>query len=99
MLLQVASDLHLERLESPSTPDAFLDRVKCDVLVLAGDIHRLERVATLFSDWPAPVVYVHGNHELYHRDYDAALRNAREQFARTNINFLEGHEHAIENVR
>ncbi|MEX3953917.1 metallophosphoesterase [Paraburkholderia sp. EG287B] len=99
MLLQIASDLHLERLEPMATPDALLDRVRSDVLVLAGDIHRLERVAGLFADWPVPVVYVHGNHELYHRDYAVALRHAREQYARTNIHFLEGQERVIDDVR
>ncbi|WP_321931903.1 metallophosphoesterase [Paraburkholderia guartelaensis] len=99
MLLQVASDLHLERLENPRTPDALLDRVKCDVLVLAGDIDRLERVAGLFSDWPVPIVYVHGNHELYHRDCAVALRHAQEQYARTSIHFLEEQERVIDNVR
>ena len=99
MLLHIASDLHLERLKTPSTPNELLDRVESDVLVLAGDIHRLDRVAEFFSDWPVPVVYVHGNHELYHRDYGTALRSAREQFARTNIHFLEGQERVINNVR
>ncbi|MDR3095789.1 MAG: metallophosphoesterase [Paraburkholderia sp.] len=99
MLLHIASDLHLERLKTSSTSDALLDRVESDVLVLAGDIHRLDRVAEIFSNWPVPIVYVHGNHELYHRDYCAALRSAREQFARTNIHFLEGQEQVIDNVR
>ncbi|SKC93198.1 metallophosphoesterase family protein [Paraburkholderia hospita] len=99
MLLQIASDLHLERFETAGAPDAFLDRVESDVLVLAGDIHRLHRVSGLFSDWPVPVVYVHGNHELYHRNYGAAIRRARLQLAQTNIHFLEGQERVIGSVR
>lgn len=99
MLLQIASDLHLERQKTASKVDAFLDRAESDVLVLAGDIHRLDRVAGFFVDWPVPVVYVHGNHELYHRDYGAALLQAREQFAPTNIHFLERQERVLGNVR
>jgi predicted phosphodiesterase len=99
MLLQIASDLHLERLKGVNTVDAFLDRAISDVLVLAGDIHRLDRVARYFADWPVPVVYVHGNHDLYHGDYIATVQQGRAQLAQTNIKFLEEQEMIFDSVR
>lgn len=99
MLLQIASDLHLERVPVRNRRDKYLDTTLSDVLVLAGDIHRLDRIAEHFKDWPTPVVYVHGNHELYHRDYHAGIAQARDQLARTNIRFLEADEYVHEGVR
>lgn len=99
MLLQIASDLHLERTPFRSRRDKFLDKTHADVLILAGDIHRLERIADHFNDWPTPVVYVHGNHELYHRDYHGAIQQAKDQLAGTNIHFLEGEQYVLDGVR
>ncbi|MGF6770503.1 putative phosphodiesterase [Paraburkholderia sp. GAS199] len=99
MRLQIASDLHLERVPGNRRRDKLLDTTQSDVLVLAGDIHRLDQMADHFHDWPTPVVYVHGNHELYHRDYDAVIRHARGQLAGTNIQFLEGEQYVQGEVR
>lgn len=99
MLLQIASDLHLERLIDRSTVDGILDRAKSDVLVLAGDIHRVDRVARYFADWPVPVIYVHGNHDLYHGDYVATVQLGRAQLAHTNVKFLEEQEIIFDSVR
>lgn len=99
MLLQIASDLHLERLKGQITVDAVLDIAKSDVLVLAGDIHRLDRVASYFADWPVPVIYVHGNHDLYHGDHIATVQQGRTRLAQTNIKFLEEQEIIFDNVR
>ncbi len=99
MLLHIASDLHLERLGKEGTPASLLDKVQSDLLVLAGDIHRLERIAESFGNWPVPIIYVHGNHELYHRDYPAVISQAREQLASTDIHFLEEDEQVFGDIR
>jgi predicted phosphodiesterase len=99
MQLQIASDLHLERAPTRSKRIDMLEVTQADVLVLAGDIHRLDRIHEYFNGWPTPVVYVHGNHELYHRDYYSAIRQARDQLAQTNIRFLEDEQYMLGNVR
>jgi len=79
MLIQVASDLHLEffkRKGEQSLIDSF--KGEADVLVLAGDITLLKfvdqvrDVFTPFCDKYKHVVYVPGNHEYYGTDPDTA---------------------------
>lgn len=65
MLLQIASDLHLEYMEWKFPAFRGVEPVMADALVLAGDIAKGSRVLDLFGDWPCPVVYVPGNHEFY----------------------------------
>ena len=65
MRVQVASDLHLEFLESRFHGFRVVEPTKADVLLLAGDIHSGNRVLEAFSDWPIPVVAIRGNHEHY----------------------------------
>lgn len=98
--IQVVSDLHLE------FGDIFIDNVgDTDVLVLAGDIclavdfsnratkARAARYTDFFkraSDNFKDVIYVMGNHEHYHFDYQetaAALREALTPFP--NVHFLD----------
>ena len=89
MKIQVVSDLHLEFYKDPT----FID-VKpasgADVLVLAGDIGVSTSAVERFKNWPVPVVYVHGNHELYAgHDYGKTVIESREACAGTQIHFLE----------
>ncbi|MFB9125720.1 metallophosphoesterase [Paraburkholderia dipogonis] len=65
MKLQIASDLHIERLRIKARFGGLTPAAKADALVLAGDIHRGETAVTMFADWPVPVIYVLGNHEYY----------------------------------
>ncbi|MFL9900017.1 metallophosphoesterase [Paraburkholderia fungorum] len=64
MRLQIASDLHLEKL-AWKVKFGGLAPAQADVLVLAGDIHRGSRAVREFASWPTPVIYVLGNHEFY----------------------------------
>lgn len=81
MKIQIASDLHLEFLDSkPLTDEKFRELVEpvpgTDVLILAGDIGYVERNSTkqflawCCQIWPH-VIWVLGNHEYYNkRPYD-----------------------------
>ena len=89
MKLQVVSDLHLECYKDPTFID-IQPAVDADVLVLAGDIGLRATASDRFKDWPVPVVYVHGNHELYGgNDYGRTVIELREACAGTQIHFLE----------
>jgi Icc-related predicted phosphoesterase len=100
MKLQIASDLHLEFLESRFPGYRIIEPAPgADVLVLAGDIHQGARAIELFHDWPVPVVYVHGNHELYHRQYDDAVDSLRTASRDSNVRFLECDEVVLNGVR
>ena len=99
MKIQIASDLHLKPLESRFPDYRIVEPADADVLVLAGDIHRATRAVEMFADWPVPVVYVHGNHELYHEEYSALMEKMRAACAGSNVHFLEKDECIIGGVR
>jgi Icc-related predicted phosphoesterase len=100
MNIQIASDLHLEFLESRFPGYRIIEPVSgTGVLVLAGDIHQGARAIELFNDWPVPVVYVHGNHELYHRQYDDAVDSLRTASRGSNVRFLECDDVVLNGVR
>lgn len=92
MKIRLLSDLHLEfsKFQVPALPE---DRGT--VLVLAGDIlpacywrfHAdwLEDLASRFLS----VIYVAGNHEFYHSDYDEALGLLRSMCLDLGVIFLE----------
>jgi predicted phosphodiesterase len=57
--IQLASDLHLERVERRYPQHRLVEPAAgADLLVLAGDIHNGTRGVEAFLDWPVPVVYV-----------------------------------------
>jgi hypothetical protein len=69
-----------------------------DVLVLAGDIANGNDGSAHFRNWPVPVIYVYGNHEFYHEDYDAVRRRlANTSFG--SVRYLENDEFVISDVR
>lgn len=88
MKIRIYSDLHLEfgRPFWPSTQGG--DE---DLVVLAGDIS----VGTAGVRWAAesfphvPVVYVLGNHEYYHRNFDTLIDACRQDARGTNVHILE----------
>jgi len=84
MRIQLLSDLHLETetFEPQPAPDA-------DLLVLAGDIDAQHHRLDLFRGWPVPVIYVAGNHEHDHKDFDQTLDALRERCARLGLTMLE----------
>ncbi|HYD79131.1 MAG TPA: metallophosphoesterase [Paucimonas sp.] len=100
MKIQIASDLHLEFLETRFPGYRIVEPAPgADVLVLAGDIHHASRAVGAFGDWPVPVVYVHGNHELYHQQYDRAVANLRAASGGGAVRFLECNETVLGGVR
>jgi hypothetical protein len=88
MKIRIYSDLHLEfgRFDSP-----FNERGDEQLVVLAGDID----VGCAAIGWAAhtfahvPVVYVLGNHEYYHHNFDTLLEQCRERARGTNVHILE----------
>src|ERR1700754_2337200 len=91
MKIQLASDLHLEMLEKKFPGTRIIEPVEgADVLVLAGDIHRATKAVDAFGDWPAPVLYVAGNHEFYSSGRWGRGRAAlREACAGSQVHFLD----------
>ena len=49
-----------------------------EVLVLAGDVDSSWSALRRFRDWPAPVLFVPGNHEYDRRDVDSARKDLLE---------------------
>lgn len=100
MRLQIASDLHHEFIapgRPGSEPIALADGV--DVLVLAGDIHSHANACNLYRDYPVPVVYVHGNHELYRSEFHSMVYQLRMNANDSSIRLLERDEIVIDGVR
>jgi Icc-related predicted phosphoesterase len=98
MKIQIASDLHLEFLEHRYPGYRVIEPADADVLVIAGDIHRNTRAIDAFADWPVPVIYVHGNHEAYHEQYEDLVRRMR-RAAGGKVRYLEGDEYVLHGVR
>lgn len=99
MKIQIASDLHLELLEKRFPGYRVVEPADADVLVLAGDIHHATQAVAAFADWPAPVVYVHGNHEAYHEQIAALDEQLRAASAGSNVHYLERGEYIVNGVR
>ena len=84
MKLQLLSDLHLETEDFDAAPDP-----GADMLVLAGDIDATWAGFERFAHWPAPVIFVAGNHEFDHRDLLQAWPALRAEAARLGWTMLE----------
>ena len=69
MKIQLASDLHLERMTPRFPAYRAIEPTDADLLIIAGDIHNGDAAIAAFADWPVPVLYVHGNHEAYDAQY------------------------------
>lgn len=99
--IQIASDLHHELAatgSSMSCPITLVDN-SVDVLVLAGDIHNQLRGIELYADYPAPVVYVCGNHEFYDGEMPTLLSEMKRKAAGTSVRLLEKDEMVLGGVR
>ena len=107
MKIQLLSDLHLE-----AHPD-FQPRPApgADLLVLAGDIGSYQRGSRLREDdfglgrfsprhgWPVPVLYVPGNHEYDHLDFDETHAWLRALCDALDIRWLERETLVLDGVR
>ena len=107
MKLQLLSDLHIEvhpQLQIAPAPGA-------DLLVLAGDIGSYQEGSRLVAPdfgltrfsprhgWPAPVIYVPGNHEYDNADFDEVHSRLRETCEALEIGWLERETRTIDGVR
>lgn len=99
MRIQIASDLHLDFLQRRFPDFCPLEPADADLLVIAGDIHAHTGAIATFHDWPAPVIYVHGNHEPYDAHYDDLVLALRQAADDTRIHYLECDETVHEGVR
>ena len=92
--LHILSDLHLEFVSYSPSVDA-------DIILLAGDIH----VGTKGLAWAreffpnSEIIYVAGNHEFYHHNYQVLLEQFRREAEQYNIIFLEKDEIVLQDIR
>lgn len=100
MRIQLASDLHHEFATGSSAWRLPIDRAtSADVLILAGDIHHRSQGVELYKNFPAPVVYVHGTHELYGGDLREVEQELQRASVGTSIKYLECDEVVVANTR
>ncbi len=100
MHIQLASDLHLERLAGRFPGDTLIrPAARADLLVLAGDIAPTVEGVRLFARWPVPVLYVPGNHEFFDADWPATRRALRQAAEGTRVTVLDGAEWRYRGVR
>lgn len=89
MRIQLASDLHLEFLQSALPGERLIAPAReADVLVLAGDIGSGVQAIEIFADWPVPVLYVAGNHECYGSTLETVRRDLADAARGTSVRFL-----------
>lgn len=90
MKIQLASDLHLEFLQSAFSRERLISPAcDADVLELAGDIACGRHAIELFGDWPVPVLYVARNHEFYGFDFLTLRKDLLEAARGTSVRFLD----------
>jgi hypothetical protein len=115
MKIQIASDLHMEHLSDRYPDYKGVFHTDADILLLPGDIHKNSQAISAFSDWPVPVFYVHGNHELYGHEYfsqisefralggdDSLVHNLKNDIlttSRANVHYQEKDEAIYNGVR
>jgi len=95
--IHILSDLHLEHC-SYTPPDA----VKAaDIVILAGDIHKgIKGFEWARTNFPiSEIIYVSGNHEFYHYDYNKLLQQFRVEAKKYDIHFLENDAVIISGIR
>lgn len=93
--IHILSDLHLEFADyQPEIIDA-------DIVVLSGDIH----IGTQGLFWArenfpeSQIIYVSGNHEFYHHNYQELLSQFRKESGEYGIHFLENNEVVLHGIR
>ncbi len=100
MIIQLASDLHLERLARRFPSETLIRPApEADLLVLAGDIAAGADGVRLFADWPVPVLYVPGNHEFFDADWQRTREELRRAAEGTRVSLLDGDECRFGGVR
>lgn len=88
--IQLASDLHLELVESRFPGERLIaPAADADLLVLVGDVANGRRAIELFADWPVPVLFVAGNHEFYGFSWETTRAELRQAARGTSVLFLD----------
>jgi hypothetical protein len=95
MRIQLISDLHLE-LANGYRPKP---NRHADLTVVAGDLGHSPDVLAELAEWPSPVLFVPGNHEYDHQDFDEAEQELRSAAADAGITYLNGDTVVIDGVR
>ena len=100
MIIQLASDLHLERLAARFPAETLIRPApRAGLLVLAGDIAGRADGVRLFADWPVPVLYVPGNHEFFDADWERTRDEIRRAAEGTQVTVLDGDEFEFQGLR
>ncbi len=93
--IHILSDLHLEFADyQPEVTDA-------DIVILSGDIY----IGTQGLSWArenfpdSEIIYVSGNHEFYHHNYQELLSQFRKEVKEYGIHFLENDEVLLNGIR
>lgn len=83
MLIQYFSDLHLEfgPLVYPKT--------NADIIIAAGDIGIYQQGVDWLASIDKPVLYVAGNHEFYHHEYNDTMETLHQTCSNSNIQFMD----------
>ncbi len=90
MRLQLASDLHLDMLDSCFPAERLIaPAADADLLVLAGDVAHGVQSIELFANWPVPVLYVPGNHEFYGLSWEQTRADLRRAAQGTSVVLLD----------
>ena len=93
MIVQLASDLHLERLARRFPGETLIrPEPQAELLVLAGDVAARSDGVRLFADWPVPVLYVPGNHEFFDADWHQTREELRRAAEGTRVRILDSDE-------
>jgi hypothetical protein len=95
MQLQLLSDLHLE-LAPGYHPVA---NPQADITVVAGDLGHSPDVLERLADWPTPILFVPGNHEYDHQDFDEAEEELRETASVLGMRYLNNDALLVDGVR
>lgn len=88
MKLHIASDLHMHSCRTAG-PDERVRPVDADVLILAGDVDRLERIGERYAAWPYDVLFVRGNHDTYGCCYEQSISRAARMYEEGRVRYLE----------
>ena len=100
MIVQLASDLHLERLARRFPGETLIrPEPQAELLVLAGDVAARSDGVRLFADWPVPVLYVPGNHEFFDADWHQTREELRRAAEGTRVRILDSDECVLGGVR
>jgi calcineurin-like phosphoesterase family protein len=95
MRIQLLSDLHLE-LAPGYHPVA---STRADITVVAGDLGHSPDILERLAGWPSPILFVPGNHEYDHQDFDEAEEELRETASVLGMRYLNGDAAVIDGVR